>query len=156
MVVWGPRAERTAQLREGTPVYVEGRLRTRAFTNADNIEQMRTEIHSLRLMPLRSQKQGRPRPPATDSGTATRFRSKGRKEGPGCRHVPRSSPHDFDVARDLLRHDQVIIGNGSGVISVRRGPRGAPCCAPRGLPLVRHYRPQRRPGVSNLAGYHAT
>jgi single-strand DNA-binding protein len=57
VVVWGPRAERTTQLRKGTPVYVEGRLRTRTFTNADNVEQMRTEIHSLRLMPLRSRAQ---------------------------------------------------------------------------------------------------
>jgi single-strand DNA-binding protein len=57
VVVWGPRAERTAQLRKGMPVYVEGRLRTRTFTNADNVEQMRTEIHSLRLMPLRSRTQ---------------------------------------------------------------------------------------------------
>jgi single-strand DNA-binding protein len=32
VVVWGPRAERIAeQLRRGTPVYVEGRLRTRTF-----------------------------------------------------------------------------------------------------------------------------
>ena len=54
VVVWGPRAERTTQLRKGTPVYVEGRLRTRTFTNADNVEQMRTESHSLRLMPLKS------------------------------------------------------------------------------------------------------
>jgi single-strand DNA-binding protein len=54
VVVWGPRAERTAHLRKGTPVYVEGRLRTRTFTNADNVEQMRTEIHSQRLMSLRS------------------------------------------------------------------------------------------------------
>ena len=38
-------------------MYVEGRLRTRAFTNADNIEQMRTGIHSVRLMPLRSRTQ---------------------------------------------------------------------------------------------------
>lgn len=57
VVVWGPRAERAAQLRKGTPVYVEGRLRTRVFTNAENLEQMRTEIHSLRLMPLRSRAQ---------------------------------------------------------------------------------------------------
>ncbi len=54
VVVWGLRAERTAQLRKGTPVYVEGRLRTRTFTNADNVEQMRTGIHSQRLMSLRS------------------------------------------------------------------------------------------------------
>jgi len=57
VVVWGPRADRTAQLRKGTPVYVEGRLRTRTFTNASNVEQMRTEIHSLRLMPLSSRAQ---------------------------------------------------------------------------------------------------
>jgi len=57
VVVWGPRAERMTQLRKGTPVYVEGRLRTRTFTHADNVEQMRTEIHSLRLMPLRSRAQ---------------------------------------------------------------------------------------------------
>jgi single-strand DNA-binding protein len=58
VVVWGPRAERiAAQLRKGTPVYVEGRLRTRAFMNAENVEQMRTEIHSQRLMPLTSRTQ---------------------------------------------------------------------------------------------------
>ena len=58
VVVWGPRAERiAAQLRKGTPVYVEGRLRTRTFTNAENVEQMRTEIHSQRLMPLTSRTQ---------------------------------------------------------------------------------------------------
>jgi single-strand DNA-binding protein len=55
VVVWGPPAERiTAQLRKGALVYVEGRLRTRTFTNADNAQQMRTEIHSQRLMTLRS------------------------------------------------------------------------------------------------------
>lgn len=58
VVVWGSRAERiAAQLRKGTPVYVEGRLRTRTFTNADNVEQMRTQIHSQRLMPLTSRTQ---------------------------------------------------------------------------------------------------
>ena len=57
VVVWGARAERAAELRKGTPIYVEGRLRTRTFTNADNVEQMRTEIHSLRLMPLKSRSQ---------------------------------------------------------------------------------------------------
>jgi single-strand DNA-binding protein len=58
VVVWGPRAERIAeQLRKCTPVYVEGRLRTRTFTNAENVEQMRTEIHSHRLMPLTSRAQ---------------------------------------------------------------------------------------------------
>jgi single-strand DNA-binding protein len=58
VVMWGPRAERIAgQLRKGTPVYVEGRLRTRTFTNADNVEQMRTEIHSQRLMSLTSRAQ---------------------------------------------------------------------------------------------------
>ena len=57
VVVWGPRAERTTRLRKGTPVYVEGRLRTRTFTNADNVEQRRTKIHSLRLMPLGSRAQ---------------------------------------------------------------------------------------------------
>ena len=55
VVVWGAPAERiTAQLQKGALVYVEGRLRTRSFTDADNTEQMRTEIHSQRLMPLRS------------------------------------------------------------------------------------------------------
>ena len=54
VVVWGAPAERlTAQLQKGALVYVEGRLRTRSFTSADNTEQMRTEIHSQRLMPLR-------------------------------------------------------------------------------------------------------
>jgi single-strand DNA-binding protein len=55
VVVWGAAAERiTAQLQKGALVYVEGRLRTRSFTSADSTEQMRTEIHSQRLMPLRS------------------------------------------------------------------------------------------------------
>ena len=55
VVVWGAAAERlTAQLRKGVLVYVEGRLRTRSFTGADNTEQVRTEIHSQRLMSLRS------------------------------------------------------------------------------------------------------
>jgi single-strand DNA-binding protein len=57
-VVWGPRAEWiTAQLRKETSVYVEGRLRTRTFTNADNVQQMRTEIYSQRLMSLGSRTQ---------------------------------------------------------------------------------------------------
>ncbi len=54
VLVWGPRAERTAQLRKGIPVYVEGRLCTRRFTNAENVERTRTEIHSLRLVSLRT------------------------------------------------------------------------------------------------------
>jgi single-strand DNA-binding protein len=55
VVVWGPRAERiAAQLDKGALVYIEGRLRTRTFANAENSRQMRTEIHSQRLMPLRS------------------------------------------------------------------------------------------------------
>ncbi len=68
VLVWGPRAQRTAQLRKGMPVYVEGRLRTRRFTNADNMEQTRTEIHSLRLMSLRtrSQREGGYVAPETD------------------------------------------------------------------------------------------
>ena len=57
VVVWGPRAERTMGLRKGMSIYVERRLRTQTFTNAENVEPMR-EIHSLRLMPLRSPVQG--------------------------------------------------------------------------------------------------
>jgi single-strand DNA-binding protein len=54
VVVWGPQAERLiAQLHKGALVYVEGRLRTRSFTDADNTAQVRTEIHSQRAMPLR-------------------------------------------------------------------------------------------------------
>jgi single-strand DNA-binding protein len=55
VVVWGPSAERlTAQLHKGAPVYVEGRLRTRSFTDADSTAQVRTEIHAQRAMPLRA------------------------------------------------------------------------------------------------------
>jgi single-strand DNA-binding protein len=53
VVVWGPRAERvTEQLHTGTPVYVEGRLRTRTFTNGDNARQVCTEVDAQRLMRL--------------------------------------------------------------------------------------------------------
>jgi single-strand DNA-binding protein len=53
VVVWGPPAERlTAQLHKGAQVYIEGRLRTRSFTDADNTSQVRTEIHAQRAMPL--------------------------------------------------------------------------------------------------------
>jgi single-strand DNA-binding protein len=55
VVVWGAPAERlTAQLQKGAQVYVEGRLRTRSFTDADNTAQVRTEIHAQRAMPLRN------------------------------------------------------------------------------------------------------
>jgi single-strand DNA-binding protein len=58
VVVWGPQAERLAtQLHKGSLVYVEGRLRTRAFTGADSTEQLRTEIHAQRVMSLRSREQ---------------------------------------------------------------------------------------------------
>jgi single-strand DNA-binding protein len=53
VVVRGPRAERiAAHLHTGTPVYVEGRLRTSTFTNADNIQQTRTQIDAQRLLRL--------------------------------------------------------------------------------------------------------
>ena len=55
VVVWGPRAERiAAQLRKGTLVYVEGRLRTRTATNGETRQQTRTEIHAQQLMSLGS------------------------------------------------------------------------------------------------------
>jgi single-strand DNA-binding protein len=55
VVVWGPPAERlTAQLQKGAQVYVEGRLRTRSFTDADSTAQVRTEIHAQRAMALRA------------------------------------------------------------------------------------------------------
>jgi single-strand DNA-binding protein len=55
VVVWGGPAERlTEQLRKGAQVYVEGRLRTRSFTDADNTAQVRTEIHAQRALPLRA------------------------------------------------------------------------------------------------------
>jgi single-strand DNA-binding protein len=55
VVVWGALAERlTEQLCKGAPVYVEGRLRTRSFTDADNTSQVRTEIHAQRAVPLRA------------------------------------------------------------------------------------------------------
>jgi len=58
VVVWGPRAARiAAQLRKGTLVYVEGRLRTRTLTNGESPPQTRTEIHSQRLMLLGSRTQ---------------------------------------------------------------------------------------------------
>src|SRR5712691_10051973 len=58
VVVWGPRAERiAAQLRKGTLVYVEGRLRTRTATSEETSQQTRTEIHAQRLMPLGSRTQ---------------------------------------------------------------------------------------------------
>lgn len=59
VVVWGPPAERlTAQLHKGASVYVEGRLRTRSFTDADNTAQVRTEIHAQRAIALLSQAVG--------------------------------------------------------------------------------------------------
>jgi single-strand DNA-binding protein len=55
VVVWGPPAERlTAQLQKGALIYVEGRLRTRSFTDADSTAQVRTEIHSQRTALLKS------------------------------------------------------------------------------------------------------
>ena len=53
-MVWGPPAKRlTAQLQKGALIYVEGRLRTRSFTDADSTAQVGTEIHSQRAVPLR-------------------------------------------------------------------------------------------------------
>ena len=50
-------AERlTAQLQKGALIYVEGRLRTRSFTEADSTAQVRTEIHSQRAVPLRGRR----------------------------------------------------------------------------------------------------
>jgi len=55
VMVWGLPAERlTAQLHKSRLVYVEGRVCTRTFTNADNTQQTRTEIYAHRLMSLRS------------------------------------------------------------------------------------------------------
>jgi single-strand DNA-binding protein len=72
VVVWGAQAERlSTQLQKGALVYVEGRLRTRSFTSADNTEQMRTEIHSQRLMPFRSR---RPQEAALAAAEADGFR----------------------------------------------------------------------------------
>src|SRR5436189_6053863 len=56
VMVWGLPAERlTAQLHEGRLVYVEGRVGTRTFTNADNTQQTRTELYPHRLMSRRSE-----------------------------------------------------------------------------------------------------
>jgi single-strand DNA-binding protein len=53
IVVWGPRAERVAEdLHMAMPVYVEGRLRARTFTNGDNVQQTRTQIDAQWLMRL--------------------------------------------------------------------------------------------------------
>ena len=55
MAPWGALADGlSAQLHKGMLVYVEGRLRTRTSTRADNALEIRTEIHPERLMTLRS------------------------------------------------------------------------------------------------------
>lgn len=62
IVFFGRQAEVAQQyLRKGSPVYVEGRLRTRRYTDKDGIERYATEIvsESMQLLPSgRSQSSG--------------------------------------------------------------------------------------------------
>ena len=62
IVFFGRQAEVAQQyLRKGSPVYVEGRLRTRRYTDKDGIERYATEIVSESMQPLpsgRSQSSG--------------------------------------------------------------------------------------------------
>jgi single-strand DNA-binding protein len=45
VVVWGKQAEHCGQyLKKGRPVYVEGRIQTREWTNKDGVKQYTTEI----------------------------------------------------------------------------------------------------------------
>lgn len=75
VVFFGRQAE-VAQtyLRKGSPVYVEGRLRTRKYTDKEGVDRYQTEIISESLQLLGSRQQG--------SGSGDEFESAPRRPAP--------------------------------------------------------------------------
>ncbi|MDX9931675.1 MAG: single-stranded DNA-binding protein [Bacteroidales bacterium] len=63
IVVWGPQAEVIEKyVRQGNPLYIEGRIKYREYTDKDGIKKRITEINMENMSMLASR-------PATDSGT---------------------------------------------------------------------------------------
>lgn len=70
IVFFGKLAEIVGQyVKKGSAVYVEGKLRTKKWTNKDNIEQYTTEIHADIMQMLGGEKATQSKEPAEKSAT---------------------------------------------------------------------------------------
>lgn len=85
---FGKLAEIAAQyLKKGSPVYIEGRLRTRKYTDKDGIDRYATEIIADAMQMLGS-RQDAPAPNKNNTYAAAK--------GAPARPKPRTDPDDFD------------------------------------------------------------
>lgn len=100
VVFFGRQAE-VAQtyLRKGSPVYVEGRLRTRRYTDKDGVERYQTEIISetLQLLGSRSQSNN-----SGDDSFETSYQPRASRPAPAP--APKPQPA---VAPDSLAEDDI-------------------------------------------------
>lgn len=100
VVFFGRQAEVAQQyLKKGSPVYVEGRLRTRRYTDKDGIERYQTEIISetMQLIGSRSQNNN-----SGDDGFETSYQPRAARPAP----APAAKPQPA-VAPDSLAEDDI-------------------------------------------------
>ena len=107
VVFFGRQAEIAQQyLKKGNPAYIEGRLRTRKYTDKEGIERYQTEIicETLQLLGSRSQSSG------TSSDSFESPRREFRLAQPASRPAPQSAPQPQPAAQptvDTLEEDDV-------------------------------------------------
>ncbi len=100
VVFFGRQAEvAQAYLKKGSPVYVEGRLRTRRYTDKDGVERYQTEIISetLQLIGSRSQSSG-----SSDDSFETNYQPRASRPAPAAQSRPQPA-----VAPDSLAEDDI-------------------------------------------------
>ena len=107
VVFFGRQAEIAQQyLKKGNPAYIEGRLRTRKYTDKEGIERYQTEIicETLQLLGSRSQSSG------ASSDSFESPRREFRQAQPASRPAPQSAPQPQPAAQptvDTLEEDDV-------------------------------------------------
>jgi single-strand DNA-binding protein len=83
-------------LRKGRPVYVEGRLKTRKYTDKDGVERYVTEINALEMQMLGS-REGMGEGESSGGGAAPAARP---AAGGGSKPAPQKSSTGFDDMDD--------------------------------------------------------
>lgn len=109
VVFFGRQAEVAQQyLRKGSPVYVEGRLRTRRYTDKDGIERYATEIvaDTMQLLPSRNQSSG---PSHRDDSFETSYQPRQQAARPQAQPAHQSQPtqQSASVTPDTLNEDDI-------------------------------------------------
>ena len=99
---FGKLAEIAGQyLKKGSQVYVEGRLKTRKYTDKDGIEKYSTEIVADTMQMLGSRMGGGSAAMGDDGGYSAPSRAPAQSSGAGASRAPAKAPNLSDIDDDI-------------------------------------------------------